>query len=116
MAVGDDMVLEILDRDGNWQYVNDYFAALNNQRRAWYVGKNLFEQFPAMRDEWAEILRTVTDTRETYIDRRSHQTLPQLPEESQRWQWNVLVFPLKLHDGRDERATDGTQIRREQSG
>ena len=28
MAMGDDMVVEILDRDGNWQYVNDYFAAL----------------------------------------------------------------------------------------
>lgn len=101
MAMGDDMVLEILDREGNWQYVNDYFAALNNQRRTWYAGKNLFEHFPAMREEWVEILRTVADTRETYIDRRSHQTLPQLPEESQHWQWNVLVFPLKLHDGRD---------------
>ena len=28
MAMGDDIVLEILDRDGNWQYVNDYFAAM----------------------------------------------------------------------------------------
>ncbi len=101
MAMGDDMVVEILDREGNWQYVNDYFAALNNQRRAWYVGKNLYDHFPAMRDEWAEIVRTVAETRETYIDRRSHHTLPQLPEESQHWQWNVLVFPLKLHDGRD---------------
>jgi two-component system OmpR family response regulator len=29
MAMGEDIVLEILDRDGNWQYVNDYFAAMN---------------------------------------------------------------------------------------
>ncbi|MGB7555949.1 MAG: hypothetical protein WBM04_16375, partial [Candidatus Korobacteraceae bacterium] len=46
MAMGDDIVLEILDREGTWQYVNDYFAAMNNHKRAWFVGKSLFEQFP----------------------------------------------------------------------
>ena len=101
MAMGDDMVVEILDRDGNWQYVNDYFAALGNQRRTWYSGRNIFDQFPEMRDEWCEILRTVADTRETYIDRRNHQSMAHLPSESQHWQWNVLAFPIKLHDGRD---------------
>ena len=101
MAMGDDMVIEILDRDGNWQYVNDYFAALSEQRRAWYVGRNIFDHFPEMREEWGEIIRTVADTRETYIDRRNHRAMPHLPAESQYWQWNVLVFPIKLHDGRD---------------
>src|SRR5215472_69081 len=33
MAMGDDVVLEILDREGNWQYVNDYFAALFERKR-----------------------------------------------------------------------------------
>ncbi len=83
MAMGDDMVIEILDRDGNWQYVNDYFAALSNQRRAWYPGRNIFDHFPEMRDEWGEIIRTVADTRETYIDRRNHRAMPHLPAESQ---------------------------------
>ena len=101
MAMGDDMVIEILDRDGNWQHVNDYFAALSHQRRAWYAGRNLFDHYPEMRDEWHEIIRTVADTRETYIDRRNHRAMPHLPAESQYWQWNVLVFPIKLHDGRD---------------
>jgi CheY-like chemotaxis protein len=101
MAMGDDMVIEILDRDGNWQYVNDYFAALSNQRRAWYTGRNIFDHYPEMREEWSEIIRTVADTRETYIDRRNHRAMPHLPEESRYWQWNVLVFPIKLHDGRD---------------
>ena len=101
MAMSDDMVIEILDRDGNWQYVNDYFAALSHQRRAWYPGRNIFDHFPEMRDEWGEIIRTVADTRETYIDRRNHRAMPHLPAESQHWQWNVLVFPIKLHDGRD---------------
>jgi CheY-like chemotaxis protein len=101
MAMGDDMVIEILDRDGNWQYVNDYFAALSNQRRAWYTGRNIFDHYPEMREEWNEIIRTVADTRETYIDRRNHRAMPHLPAESRYWQWNVLVFPIKLHDGRD---------------
>jgi CheY-like chemotaxis protein len=101
MAMGDDMVIEILDRDGNWQYVNDYFAALGSQKRAWYIGRNIFVHYPEMREEWDEIIRTVADTRETYIDRRSQRAMPHLPAESQRWQWNVLVFPIKLHDGHD---------------
>lgn len=101
MAMGDDMVIEILDREGTWQYVNDYFAALSNQRRAWYTGRNLFDHYPEMSEEWKEIISTVADTRETYIDRRNHRAMPHLPEESRCWQWNVLVFPIKLHDGRD---------------
>ena len=101
MAMSDDMVIEILDRDGNWQYVNDYFAALSHQKRAWYQGRNLFDHFPEMLEEWGEIIHTVADTRETYIDRRNHHAMPHLPSESQHWQWNVLVFPIKLHDGRD---------------
>ncbi len=70
MAMGDDIVLEIIDRDGNWQFVNDYFAAMKGKKRAWFAGKNLFEHYPELADEWREIVRTVVDTRETYIDRR----------------------------------------------
>jgi two-component system, OmpR family, response regulator len=101
MAMGDDIVLEILDGDGNWQYVNDYFASMNSHKRAWFVGKNLFEQFPQLGDEWREILRTVIDTRETYIDRRGFRGASHLPQESPHWTWNVLIFPIKLHDDRD---------------
>jgi len=101
MAMGDDIVLEILDRDGTWLYVNDYFAAMNGHKRAWFVGKNLFEQFPQIGDEYREVLRTVVDTRETYIDRRGFRGASHLPIESPHWAWNVLVFPIKLHDDRD---------------
>ncbi len=101
MAMGDDIVLEILDREGDWQFVNDYFAAMNNHKRAWFVGKNLFEQFPQMGDEYREILRTVADTRETYIERRGAKAVSHLPIESPHWAWNVLIFPIKLHDDRD---------------
>src|SRR5213075_23887 len=44
MAMGDDVVLEILDSEGNWQYVNDYFAALLEKKRPWFYGKNLFKE------------------------------------------------------------------------
>ncbi len=43
----------------------------------------------------------MADTRETYIDRRNNHAISHLPAESHHWQWNVLVFPIKLHDGRD---------------
>ncbi len=100
MAMGDDIVLEILDRDGVWQYVNEYFARLYEKKRTWFSGKNRFEEFPELVGEWKEIIRTVADTRETYVD-RSFGGLPHLPEKKNRWNWNILVFPLKLHDNRN---------------
>src|SRR5438874_10169032 len=87
MNMGDDMVVEILDPDGYWQYVNDYFASLLGRKRAWFVGKNIFQQFPDVADHWAETIRTVADTRETYIDRGSA-GLPHLPRKRARWMWN----------------------------
>src|SRR5215467_14794890 len=59
MAMGDDVVLEIMDRDGNWQYVNETFAALLEKKRSWFVGKNLFEEFSDLGQEWREIVQTV---------------------------------------------------------
>jgi two-component system, OmpR family, response regulator len=98
MAMGDDVVLEIVDRDGNWQYVNDYFAELLDKKRQWFLGKNLFQQFPEMGDEWRENIRTIADTRETYID-RSFRGVPHLPSIDSRRTWNLIMFPLKLHNG-----------------
>src|ERR1700757_1684888 len=48
VCMGDDVVLEIMDRDGNLQYVNDYFAGFFDQKRQWFVNKNIFEQFPEL--------------------------------------------------------------------
>jgi PAS domain-containing protein len=89
-----------MDADGNWQYVNDTFARLFDKKRAAFVGKNVFEEFPELRADWEEVIHTVADNRETYID-RSMRGLPNLPKKNPRWAWNVLVFPLKLHDNRD---------------
>jgi len=99
-AIGDDVVMEILDRDGNWLYVNEYFANLFEKKPQYFAGKNKFEEFPEVGEDWREIIQTVADTRETYID-RGFRGLPNLPRKSQRWTWNVLVFPIKLHNDRD---------------
>ena len=99
MAMGDDVVLEILDRNGNWQYVNEYCAQLYEKEPGWFAGKNRFVEFPKLGEEWKEIIRTVADTRETHVD-RSFRGLPHVPTKEQRWNWNILVFPLKLHDNR----------------
>lgn len=100
MAMGDDLVLEVMDDEGNWEYVNDTFAKLYDKKRFWFVGKNLFETFPELRGDWQEIIQTVANTRETYVD-RSFRGIPSLPVKDNRWVWNVLVFPLKLHDERN---------------
>jgi len=100
MAMGDDAVMVILDREGNCQYVNDYFASLFEHKRQWFQGKSLFEEFPELGQEWREIILTVADTRETYID-RGFRGLPNLPTKNSRWTWNVLVFPIKLHNDAD---------------
>ena len=100
MAMGDDIALEIMDREGTWEYVNETFAGFFDKKRGWFAGKNLFESFPEADGEWRDIIRNVADTRVTYID-RSMRGLPHLPRKNPRWVWNVLVFPLKLHDDRD---------------
>jgi len=99
-CMGDDVALEVVDRDGNWQYVNDLFADLLGRPRTWFTSRNLFQEVPNISAEWREVIQNVADTRETYID-RSGRGLPSMPLENTQYIWNVLVFPLRLHDSRD---------------
>jgi CheY-like chemotaxis protein len=96
MAIGDDVVLEILDGDGTWQYVNETCARVLEKPRDWFPGRNMFEEMPDLAADWADILRTVAETRETYIDRTFRGVL-NLPSKGDRWVWNVLAFPITLH-------------------
>ncbi|HEV2279516.1 MAG TPA: response regulator [Acidobacteriaceae bacterium] len=96
MAMGDDVVLEILDGEGTWQYVNDTCARVLEKPREWFPGRNMFEEMPELTVDWADILRTVAETRETYIDRTFRGVL-NLPSKGDRWVWNVLAFPITLH-------------------
>ncbi|WP_350448991.1 response regulator [Paracidobacterium acidisoli] len=96
MAMGDDVVLEILDAEGNWQYVNETCARLLEHPREWFQGRNMFEEMPELVPDWLETIRTVAETRETYMD-RTWRGLLNLPRRGVEWVWNVLIFPITLH-------------------
>ena len=98
MAMGDDVVVEILDGSGTWQYVNESCARLLEHDRDWFPGRNMFDEMPELATDWMEILRTVAETRETYID-RTYRGLLNLPRKGEEWVWNVLAFPITLHTG-----------------
>ncbi len=97
MAMGDDVVLEILDGRGTWQYVNETCARLLEQPREWFAGRNMFYEMPELAADWREIIATVATTRETYID-RTFRGLMNLPRKGEEWVWNVLAFPITLHN------------------
>ncbi|MBW4026147.1 response regulator [Acidipila rosea] len=97
MAMGEDVVLEILNGDGDWHYVNESCARLLERPREWFPGRNMFVEMPELADDWREILRTVAATRETYID-RTYRGLLNLPRKGEEWVWNVLAFPITLHN------------------
>jgi two-component system, OmpR family, response regulator len=96
MAMGDDVVVEILDGEGNWQYVNEACARLLERPRDWFPGRNMFDEMPELASDWRDILRTVAETRETYLD-RTYRGLLNLPRKGDEWVWNVLAFPITLH-------------------
>ena len=100
LAIGPDVLLQIMDADGNWLYCNDPAAEYLGRPREWFTHRNLFLEFPTLIGDWAEVLRSVAETRETYIDRtrRGLFFLPELP--GQAFVWSVLAFPITLHDGR----------------
>jgi two-component system, OmpR family, response regulator len=97
MAIGDDVVLEILDGEGNWQYVNEACARLLEKPADWFPGRNLFVELPEISADWRDIIQTVVKTRETYID-RTYRGLLNLPRKGEEWVWNVLAFPMTLHN------------------
>ena len=97
MAMGDEVVLEILDSRGDWQYVNETCARLLERPREWFRGKNMFRELPELAFDWREIIQTVATTRETYID-RTYRGLLNLPRKGEEWVWNVLAFPITLHN------------------
>jgi len=99
LAIGSDVLVQILDADGNWLHCNETAAAYLARPREWFPGRNLFE-IPSVTPDWTDILRSVAETRETYID-RTRRTLFFLGAESEmNLSWSVLAFPIALHDGR----------------
>ncbi len=98
MAIGVDVLVQVLDTEGTWMYVNESAAAYLGHPRDWFAGRNMFaEMGDAMRD-WRDVLRAVATTRETYIDRTRRGLLLQPKETEPEGTWSVLAFPIMLHD------------------
>jgi hypothetical protein len=57
----------------------------------------MFRELPDLAFDWREIIHTVATTRETYID-RTYRGLLNLPRKGEEWVWNVLAFPITLHN------------------
>ena len=100
LAIGSDVLVQILDAAGNWIHLNETAAEYLSQPREWFAGRNLFTELPAVPSDWHQILRSVAETRETYIDRTRRGLFFQPELASQAFTWSVLAFPITLHDSR----------------
>lgn len=111
MAMGEDVVVEVLDERGNWQYVNETCARLLERPRDWFAGRNMFYEMPELAPDWREIVATVAQTRETYID-RTYRGLMNLPRKGEEWVWNVVAFPITLHTNENGVVLTARALRR----
>lgn len=100
LAIGSDVLVQILDAAGNWIYCNETAAEYLGQPREWFPGQNLFVELPDLPTDWPEMLRSVAETRETYIDRTRRSLFVQPNKSGQTYTWSVLAFPITLHDSR----------------
>jgi PAS domain-containing protein len=99
LAIGTDVLVQILDSEGNWEHCNEAAAAYLGKPREWFPGRNLFE-VPSVTTDWIEILRSVAETRETYIDRTRRSLFFLAAPAGPPLSWSILAFPITLHDGR----------------
>lgn len=100
LAIGSDVLVQIFDDHGIWQYCNDAVAEYLSKSRDWFPGRSVFAEMSTLMRDWRDVLQTVTLTRETYIDRTRRGLLIEPREGEQNITWSVLAFPITLHDGR----------------
>lgn len=98
MSIGGDVLVQIFDGEGNWQYVNDAAAEYLQLPRDWFPNRNLFAELPKSMRDWREVIYEVATTRETYID-RTRRGLALREPDGVHETWSVLAFPLTLHNG-----------------
>ena len=99
MAIGADVLVQILDPEGNWVYVNESAAAYLGHARQWFAGRNMSGEMGEVLRDWSEVLRSVATTRETYIDRTRRGLFLSPRENEVEGTWSVLAFPIMLHNG-----------------
>jgi len=100
LAIGTDVLVQIFDDHGVWLYCNDAAADYLGQSRDWFPGRCVFDEMPTLMRDWRDVLRTVAQTRETYIDRTRRGLLALPRHGEQNVTWSVLAFPITLHDSR----------------
>ena len=100
LALGSDVLAQILDAAGNWIQLNETAAEYLGKPREWFSGRNLFGELPTVPSDWRQILSSVAVTRETYIDRTRRGIFFQPEAAGQTFTWSVLAFPITLHDTR----------------
>ena len=99
MAIGADVLVQILDPDGNWLYVNERAAEYLEKPRDWFPSKNIFVEMKDTMRDWRDVLHAVAQSRETYIDRTRRGLLAEARSDEAAATWSVLAFPVMLHDG-----------------
>jgi CheY-like chemotaxis protein len=117
LAIGSDVLIQILDAEGNWIFCNDTAAeflgsAMRHEAqlpaaeedaihsRHWFTGRNLFREMPTLMRDWSGVIANVATTRQTYIDRSRRGLLAKAPSAGPEEAWSVMAFPMTLHDGR----------------
>jgi two-component system, OmpR family, response regulator len=100
LTIGSDVLVQIFDEKGIWQYCNDTAADYLGQPRDWFIGRCVFNELQPLMRDWREVIQTVCHSRETYIDRTRRGLLNQPKPEEQQLTWSVLAFPITLHDNR----------------
>jgi len=100
MAMGTDVLLQIVDSEGTWLYVNEPAADYLGHTRDWFPGRNLFAEMTEQVRDLREVILTVAQTSETWIDRTRRGLLKTPREGETHATWSLLAFPIRLHDGR----------------
>ena len=100
LAIGSDVLVQILDAAGNWLHCNETAAEYLGEPREWFPGRNIFTELPSVPGDWTDILRNVAENRETHIDRTRRGPFFLADESNPGPSWSVLAFPITLHDSR----------------
>ena len=101
LAVGSDVIVQIFDENGVWLHCNSTAAQYFGKPFAWFIGRNVFEEMPDFMRDWRDVIVTVAQTRETYVDRTYRGLLSNTRNQHPTQLWSVLAFPITLHDGRN---------------
>jgi len=100
LAIGSDVLVQIFDEKGVWQYCNEAAAEYLEQTRDWFIGRRIAQEMPTLMRDWSEVLQNVCVNRETYIDRTGRGLLNIVRPGEPQVTWSVLAFPITLHDNR----------------